>query len=630
VFEFDGAYYLTATTDGNPESPKIVQAGPISYTDIRDLGDDKELYRNNWIIKDNRDEDDFDAIIALNKAFSLTGAQLDAEIGDVIDVNHWARHYAVLSLTGVSDTYTHGNPHNLRVYQRPEDGRFISLPHDMDTSFQRATNVGLLGGSNWNLVKIFQRPQFIRLFYGNLHDLIQTTYNTQYMQRWTEHYGELAGSSYSGILAYIGARASFVQSQLAIVAPQVPFAITTNGGANFSVSTPTVSLVGNGWIDVDQIRLAGDNQPLDVTWTDQDSWQLELPLANGANAVTLEAYDRRGNLLSSDSITVTTTFIGPDPVRDLRITELMYHPADLTAEEFAAGYLDSDEFEYFELTNIGLHPLDLSDLQLTIGITFDFSTAPVTTLAPGAYLLLVENVDAFNFRYGNPGVAIAGEYAGRLDNAGERIVLQTNTGVTVHDFVYDDNSVGWHASTDGDGYSLVILNAGGPVEQWSNSAAWRVSFELGGSPGGRDWLYGDFDEDSDVDLVDLGFLQRRVGTTSGATHSTGDLTGDGAVDRRDIARFVRNFGRSHGAPVEAATPSPSVAPAAIMRAVARETSDDRPAELVVRRRTARSQAMATDAALDGLVRTLANEQETLRGNRTQLKATARTVTRALP
>ncbi|MEX2186486.1 MAG: LamG-like jellyroll fold domain-containing protein [Pirellulales bacterium] len=634
VFEFDGAYYLNSTTDGNPESPKVVQPNGISYTDIRDLGDDKELYRNNWIIKDNRDEDDFDAIIAMNKAFSLNGAELDAAIGDVIDVDQWARHYAVLSLTGVSDTYTHGNPHNLRVYQRPEDGLFVSFPHDMDTSFQRATNVGLMGGSNWNLVKIFQRPQYIRLFYGNLYDLIQTTYNTAYMQRWTEHYGDLANTSFAGILGYIGARASFVQSQLAIVAPQVPFAITTNGGGDFSVATPTVTLVGNGWINVDEIRLAGDDGPLDVTWTDQDSWQVVLPLSTGANAIALQAYDRQGNLVSSDSITVTSTFIGPNPVRDLRITELMYHPDDPTAEEFAAGFTDSDEFEFIELRNIGDHSLDLSSLRFTNGVSFDFSTAAVTTLDPGEYLLLVENIDAFNFRYNNPPVAIAGQYSGRLDNAGERIVVQDAVGVTIHDFTYDDNGPGWHTSTDGEGYSLVILNSSGPTASWSDGASWRPSFEPGGSPGQRDWMFGDFDNDNDVDLVDLVFLQGRLGTPSGATLSGGDLTGDGAVDRGDVARFARNFGRSYVEPMGAA--SPVAAASAIVTGAARQADADRPTELTVRRRAMRRHAVATDAALHELTRASARQEDsadefsTLRGGRLQRRTAIRSATRALP
>jgi hypothetical protein len=601
VFEFDGAYYLNSTTDGNPESPKVVQPNGISYTDIRNLGDEKELYRNNWIIKDNRDEDDFDAIIALNKAFSLTGTELDATIGNVIDVDQWARHYAVLSLTGVSDTYTHGNPHNLRVFQRPEDGRFVSFPHDMDTSFQRATNVGLMGGSNWNLVKIFQRPQYVRLFYGNLHDLIQSTYNTQYMQRWTEHYGDLANTSFAGILGYIGARASFVQSQLAIVAPQVPFAITTNDGGSFTVDTATVTLTGTGWIDIDEIRIAGEEQPLEVIWLDQDSWQVTLPLSTGANAIALETYDRSGNAISSDSITVTTTFVGPDPVRDLRITELMYHPDDPTATEIAAGFTDSDEFEFIELRNIGAHPLDLSSLRFTSGIAFDFSTSAVTTLAPGEYLLLVENIEAFEFRYDNPPVAIAGQYSGRLDNAGERLVLQDAVGVTIHDFTFDDTGLDWHPATDGEGYSLVIRDAAAPVATWSNAAAWRASSELGGSPGSRDWMFGDFDNDNDVDLTDLAFLQGRIGATSSATPATGDLTGDGAVDRGDVARFVRNFGRSYVAPV--ALPSPAAANAIVAEAsrkISRRAAVDRPTELTPQRRSTHRRALTSDAALEAL------------------------------
>lgn len=44
----------------------------------------------------------------------------------------------------------------------------------------------------------------------------------------------------------------------------------------------------------------------------------------------------------------------------------------------------------------------------------------------------------------------------------------------------------------------------------------------------------DFDEDGDVDVEDLTIWQNSYGTTSGASHSTGDADGDGDVDARDF------------------------------------------------------------------------------------------------
>ena len=570
VFEFDGAYYASTTSGGGPEDFKFIQPNGISYTDIRDLGDDKEAYRYNWIIKDNRDEDDFSYILELNEAFSLNGSQLDDAIGDVIDVNQWARHYAMLSLTGVSDTYTHGNPHNLRVYRRPEDGRIISLPHDMDTSFQRATSSPLIGGSQWNLVKIFQRPQFVRLFYGNLQDLIATTYNSAYMSHWTDHYADLAGSNFDGILGYITARASFVTNQLATVAPQIPFEITTNGGNDFSIDSPTVTLEGDGWINVREIRLAGSDEPLDVTWLDEDSWQADVALQVGANLIELEAFNYQGAQVGADSITVTTSTT--NPVGDfLRITEIMYHPADPTPAEQAAGVTDDDEFEYVELMNTSdTVTLDLTGVEFNNGIDFDFTGSAVTSLAPGERVLAVRNLAAFAERYDTTGMLIAGEYrdpitgGNRLANGGDTLRLVDANQATIHDFRYDDKtSEGWYDETDGPGRSLVIVDATALVDNWSLPGGWTASGETLGSPGATGSLLGDFNSDTVVGVGDIARLQSNLGAT-GATHTDGDHTGDGAVGRQDIASLFRFYGRRYEAPNGPSSPS---APAAIVREV---------------------------------------------------------------
>jgi hypothetical protein len=584
---------IFSTTDGHPESPKVIRPNGISYTDIRDLGDNKESYRLNWVIKDNRSEDDYDPIIAMNKAFSLVGTTLDGVIGDVIDVNQWARHYAVLSLTGVSDTYTHGNPHNLRVYQRPEDGRFISLPHDMDTSFRRATNVGLMGGSNWNLVKIFQRPQYTRLFYGNLLDIIDSTYNTAYMEQWTDHYGDLAGTSFAGILGYIGARASFVQSQIAALSPQVPFEITTSGGNDFSVDAGTATLSGTGWVNVKRIEIDGRLDPPDIVWTSENQWTTTVSVAPGANVLTLRAFDYQGDLIDTDTLTVTSTVVQP-LVDSLRIGELMYHPGNVTPEEAALGFADDNDFEFIELVNIGTESIHLGGARFTDGIEFTFGDVD---LAPGERILVVRDIGAFEARYGT-GLNVAGEYGNnqedagirKLSNGGETVTLETALGTIIQSFVYDDNGSGWHPTTDGDGYSLVIIDATGPTASWNDGAAWQPSAELGGSPGADEVLPGDVDGNHRVDLVDLALLQSHLGTLVGAERSDGDFNGDGAVTRADAAILLRNLGRGSTSP--APSPAAALAPVRDTSSVALPTADagastDRSDDTDLPRRSAR-------------------------------------------
>jgi hypothetical protein len=168
---------------------------------------------------------------------------------------------------------------------------------------------------------------------------------------------------------------------------------------------------------------------------------------------------------------------GVGPVKEnLRITEIMYHPCDATN---ASDPNDPNE-EYIELKNIGSQTINLNLVKFTNGIDFAFGDV---NLAPGASTVIVENKTAFQARYGTT-IPMAGQYIGKLDNAGERIRLVDALGTTILDFKYAD---GWRDVTDGQGYSLTIINPANPdVNSWDIKDSWRASVYVGGSPGTDD------------------------------------------------------------------------------------------------------------------------------------------------
>ena len=106
----------------------------------------------------------------------------------------------------------------------------------------------------------------------------------------------------SGASGYIEARRASILSQLPA---SVTFAITTNGGADFSVNTSTAALAGSGWIDVREIRRADTGAALDLTWTTDTAWTSSVGVNFGANPITLNAYDNTGALVGTDSIIIT-------------------------------------------------------------------------------------------------------------------------------------------------------------------------------------------------------------------------------------------------------------------------------------------------------------------------------------
>lgn len=166
-------------------------------------------------------------------------------------------------------------------------------------------------------------------------------------------------------------------------------------------------------------------------------------------------------------------FLSIQTWQDVLVTEVMYHPPD--TETFR-----SDDLEFIELKNVGPVERDLGGLTFTNGIRFTFPRG--TRLPAGAFAVLAANAAAFTNAH--PGIPLAGVYAGRLDNSGERLTLVHPTGAPVFDMTWGE-TLPWPETADGAGFSLVPRN---PLSNPSPSdpAQWRASAAPGGSPGADD------------------------------------------------------------------------------------------------------------------------------------------------
>jgi hypothetical protein len=159
------------------------------------------------------------------------------------------------------------------------------------------------------------------------------------------------------------------------------------------------------------------------------------------------------------------------PIADnLRITEMMYHPADAP--------LGDPNAEFIELKNVGGTALKLNLVKFANGVDFTF---PSMTLAAGSYVVVVKDTAVFTAQHPTFSGVIAGEYVGSLANNGERVRLEDAVGGTVLEFRYRD---GWRPFTDGQGYSLTVMdeNASDP-NIWDDKKGWDTSTYIGGSPG---------------------------------------------------------------------------------------------------------------------------------------------------
>ena len=473
LFKFEGIRVMTNTVDGQPESLKIYQ--PIGWMggfDIQNLGNDKEKYRWPFLINNNRKKDDYSRLIDMAQAFDAPLDTLQEKVAAVMDVDNLTHTFALMSLLGIGDAYSQGNPHNLNIYVRPGDSKVLTFPWDWDFTFNQSASAPLHG--NKNIGRILDQPHFEHFLLGHMQHMIQTKFNRTYMDPWTEHFGSMLSENYNQYRSNIQNRGNFVNGQLPA---NVPFEITQ------STALPTsVSLTGRGWVNVKEIRLSPSSDPIDVEWTSSTSWAATLPLDPGANELTLMAYDFGGELVGSEDITVASTT--PRPLHDfLRLSEIMYHPAAPTASEFEAGFDDDDAFEFVELINTSsgaqAQTLDLGGVSVSAGVAYTFPSN--TQLEAGERILIVNDLIGFRQRYG-PDPNVAGEFDGQLSNGGERIEISDSVGATIVSVEYDDSNL-WPEAADGLGASLEIIDAATSAELANKYYQWRASTESGGSPG---------------------------------------------------------------------------------------------------------------------------------------------------
>lgn len=191
------------------------------------------------------------------------------------------------------------------------------------------------------------------------------------------------------------------------------------------------------------------------------------PYVNGLSIVLNHSATIKARALQDTnnwSALVEAAFVVDQLGSPLRISELMYNPVG------GSGY------EFLELLNTGSDAIDLGGFSFE-GITFIFPAG--ARLAGGSRLVLGNNGNpsAWALRY--PGVTPSGWFGGNLSNSGERIALLDANGATVCSVTYN-NTNGWPAQADGQGYSLELVD---PQADLNDPANWRASASVGGTPG---------------------------------------------------------------------------------------------------------------------------------------------------
>lgn len=160
------------------------------------------------------------------------------------------------------------------------------------------------------------------------------------------------------------------------------------------------------------------------------------------------------------------------------ITKIHYNP-DVDPEE---DLFPSSAYEYIEIQNIDHRRISLSGLHLGGAVTCNF---PASSLAPGQRFLIPNNTNAFFDHHPDFPFTIVVNYQGDLPDQPARIHLYSDTVGTIRDFEYGTEWPHWPDGPNGGGYSLVLIKPEDNPDH-TDSANWRRSVELNGSPGESD------------------------------------------------------------------------------------------------------------------------------------------------
>jgi hypothetical protein len=427
TYKLELIYSPTTTVSGDPQAPKLPQPDGVLGTDIRNLGDDSEAYRWTFLKENHITRDNYAPMIALAKAFDLTGAALDAETRRLMDVDEWLRAVAFINLLGGSDIYSMGNSHNLQIYFRPGDNRGMALLWDMDFSFVNPTNQAFPGSGSPNTSKLVTTiPDNYRRFYGHLLELTAVTGDTAYMNKWASHYAGLLGQNWNGAVNFLLQRAAYVRSQLPL---NTAFAIGNNGGNDFTTTNSQVILNGTAPLTVKEILVNGVSYP--ITWTGLTTWSILVPLTGPTNVLSLQTLDGAGqSLTNSDSITIVNNGLAaPMPVI---INEWV------AANSGPGGFPDPVDGlfqDWFELYNPNDVPVNLSGFYLTdtLAQPGKWQIPPNTVIGPRGFLLVWADNQTNQNGLGTNGDLHA---SFQLNNGGEELALYSTNFTPQHAVVF--------------------------------------------------------------------------------------------------------------------------------------------------------------------------------------------------
>ncbi|MBL9171182.1 MAG: lamin tail domain-containing protein [Verrucomicrobiales bacterium] len=427
---------------------------------------DLARYRWNWQLRANDSANNYTNFFKLVEAINASGDHVPG-LMNIADMEEWMRVFAYHRMMGNWDSWTFNVGQNMYLYRQP-GAKWVLLPWDIDfvLGLGNGPTDALWGGQDPVMnTRVYDNPTFRRMLYRAFLDGISGPMQpSRYAPQIDSRRIILSKNKISGLAGtadigqYIDQRREYLRAQVA-AANVIGLSITNNGGNNFVSANSVATITGRAPFEVATIEVNGIPYP--VKWTGFTSYSISVPLANGANVLTLVGKDLRGNVVSggSDVITVTYNGVPQQPSDFVVINEIHYNPT-------------SPRGSFVELFNRSTTtPFDLSGYRLD-GLSYVFPAGSL--ISPSSYMILAKSRADFALAYGS-GITVWDEFAGSLDSGGERLSLvkpgeTPDNDLVINDVRYD-NVLPWPVQADGFGPSLQLVDATKDTYRVANWAA---------------------------------------------------------------------------------------------------------------------------------------------------------------
>jgi len=191
---------------------------------------------------------------------------------------------------------------------------------------------------------------------------------------------------------------------------------------------------------------------------------------------------------------------------NLKITELNYHPKDSI---IGADTVSGKSFEFIELKNTGSKPINLTGLNFTSSVQYQFKENEV--LSPRQFYVIASKSKWFYERYSQ---VPSGLFENNFSNSGEQVTVSSAKGDRVVNFTFFD-AYPWPTQPDGDGFTLssVLRYPNGSPADYNY---WKSSSVVNGSPFSDD--PGILDSNEDFRLLDAGSVILYPNPTKGVLY----------------------------------------------------------------------------------------------------------------